>query len=273
MRAMIPSSPTPGWPAWAESLPPDEGEQVLATGGPWFMAYFATVMLSLVLLPTVVVPLLAVWFIWGRSGKFLLTSHRLIWKPNLGKTVIVPREALRTLEISIGTRFRSVRLRGAQKISMPLLWKYKQLWGGLVLLQHWTPPAATTSTAAFQVGSAWLVSGLHVQPGAVVIQPNAVRFFPAESSANVASETGAALAGLALGVMHRTHRAHFPVEAALMLVARAKAVEPELDTLSHILRGETWQGPPTAQKPAGAGRTRMTYQQGSRKLTFMMPAT
>jgi hypothetical protein len=270
---MTAPSQTPTWPAWAKPLPPEEGEHVLATGGTYFMAHFLAFMVSVTLLPTIVIPLLAIWFFWGRSGKFLLTSHRLIWKPNLGKEVIIPREALRTLDISIGPRFRSVRLHGAQKVSMPMLWKYKELWGGLVLLQHWTPPVATTSTSAFQVGAGWLVSGMHAQPGAVAILGNAIRFFPAEPSANVASETGVALAGLALGVMYRTHRAHIPVEAALSLVAKAPAAESELDTLDRLLRGETWQGPPTGQEPAGSGRTRMTYHQGKRRLTFVIPTT
>ncbi|NTX35902.1 hypothetical protein HUA78_15750 [Myxococcus sp. CA033] len=263
--------PTSDWPTWAKAFPPQEGEHVLATGGPWFMAYFLAFMVSLTLLPTVVFPLLGIWFFWGRSGKFLLTSHRLIWKPNLGKAVIVPRDALRSLDVDVGPRLRSVQLRGERKVSMPLLWKYKQLWGGLALLQQWKPPAPTSSTPALKVASAWLVSGMELQPGAVVIESNGVRFFPAEPRANVASEAGAALVGLALGVTRRTHRAQVPVEAALSLVARAEAVEPELDALGLILRSELWQGPPVAQGNAGAGRTRMTYQQGKRKLTFVVP--
>jgi hypothetical protein len=259
------------WPSWAKNFPPEEGEHVLESGGPWFMAYFLAFMVALTLLPTVVFPLLGIWFFWGRSGKFLLTSHRLIWRPNLGKAVIVPREELRTLDVDIGPRLRSVSLRGARKVSMPLLWKYKQLWGGLALLQRWTPPASTSSTPALRVVSAWLVSGFQLQPGAVVIQPDGVRFYPAESTANVAAEAGAALTGLVLGVTRRTHRARFPVEAALSLIARTEAVEPELDALGRLLRAELWQGPPTAQGPAGTGRTRMTYQQGNRKLTFVMP--
>ncbi|MCY1023850.1 hypothetical protein [Pyxidicoccus sp. MSG2] len=41
--------------------------------------------------------------------------------------------------------------------------------------------------------------------------------------------------------------------------------------LDRLLRAELWQGPPTAQGPTGAGRTRMTNQQDNRKLTFVMP--
>ncbi|QSQ15745.1 hypothetical protein [Myxococcus landrumensis] len=266
-----PSHPA-GWPQWAQAIPPEPDEHVFETGGTYVLAYLFALLFSLPLLITIVVPLVAIWFFWGRSGRFLLTSHRLIWNPHMGKKVIIPREALRGLEIDVGTRMRSVSLRGAQKLTMPLLWRYKKLWGGLLLLQRWQPPSTTSATAAFKVVAGWRVSGLQVQPGAVVILRDSVRFLPEEPSANVAVEGGAAMAGLMLGVTYRSHRAQLPVVSALAQVARAQEPQSELDSLQRLVSGETWQGPPAKQGPAGKGRTRVTYQEGPRKLTFVVPA-
>lgn len=265
----MPSQSHPSdWPKWAQSIPSESGEFVLELGGTHVMAYYFTFLFSLACSPTYVGPLLIIWFFWGRSGRFLLTSHRLIWNPHIGKKVIIPRAELRDLKIHIGTRLKTVKLRGARKLTMPFQWCFKELWGGLLLLQRWQPPAATASSPAFNIYSGELVSGARYQRGSVAVLGSTAHFLPDEPMANVAAQAGAAMAGLVLGVTYRTHRAQLPIFQALRLVARARPFQSELETLQRVVGGETLQGPPTKKGPAGKGRTRMTYEQGERQISF-----
>src|SRR5206468_2514575 len=71
-----------------------------------------------------------------RSGTYWLTTHRLHWKPYLGKAVALWPEDLDRNQGRVYALTSSLWLGGPQPVSLRYIRGLERLWGGLLLLKE-----------------------------------------------------------------------------------------------------------------------------------------
>ena len=127
-----------------------------------------------------------------RTGRYWLTTQRLIWKPRFGGLKEMRIEDIRTDDIS-GDKLKSklVVRSDQQKIALRYVSGMDRLWGGLVLLSRISPDALVLSGKGVADVSWWRggrSQGLRQQLGLVVLRPEYVAFLPTAAGKHMVTE-------------------------------------------------------------------------------------
>ena len=164
-------------------------------------------------------PLLVAGF-WPllRSGRYWLTTERLIWKPRIGRLRELALADVRTDEIVAKKLWASLRVRGRREsLSLRYIGGLERLWGGILLLAEMDAdglPATGKGVADVAWWRAHRGKGLSGQPGLVVLRPGYVAFLPTGASKNLGREFFKESVGKAISdALGRKEK--FPAEAEL----------------------------------------------------------
>lgn len=79
---------------------------------------------------------------WLLSGRYWLTTRRVIWQPHLGRVVELPLDAIQPHAIRAFAWTQGLQVRGERAVILRFVQGLSQLWGGILLLQ--TPGLAHT---------------------------------------------------------------------------------------------------------------------------------
>lgn len=167
---------------------------------------------------------------WLLSGRYWLTTRRLIWRPNLGRAAQLPLFALEPAAIRAFAWTQTLQVRGERTVRVRFARGLAQLWGGLLLLQTpglaralEEPSAAAPDTPVALIPHASCTSAPG-RLGMVVLTGDFVAFIPAalrDDSAEIAVEAVFSL--LPYGAP-RAIRPELPLETVL---TRLAALSPE----------------------------------------------
>jgi len=173
---------------------------------------------------------------WLLSGRYWLTTRRLIWRPNLGHAMQVPLDALQSAAIRAFAWTQTLQVRGEQTVRVRCAAGLAQLWGGLLLLQTpgvaralEEPPASEgTSAAAPAVPLALLphaaCTSAPGRSGLAVLTRDLVAFIPAELRDDSVEIVVEAVFSLLPYSAPRAIRPELPLETVL---TRLAALPPE----------------------------------------------
>lgn len=124
---------------------------------------------------------------WLLSGRYWLTTRRLIWRPHLGRARQVPLDALQSAAIRAFAWTQTLQVRGEQTVRVRFTAGLAQLWGGLLLLQTpgvaralEEPPAAEGPAASVVLIPHATCTSAPGRSGMAVLAGDFVAFIPAE---------------------------------------------------------------------------------------------
>jgi hypothetical protein len=140
--------------------------------------------ISLLLLTTAAWPLL-------RSGRYWLTTRKLVWKPRLGSLVTLDLADARTDGIRAGLFGRALRVPGRPTVTVRYVRGIDRLWGGIALLAD-ADDLKLSPVGAGVTDVAWWTAarrkGAGYQLGVAVLRPDYIAFLPTGESKNLAGE-------------------------------------------------------------------------------------
>lgn len=167
---------------------------------------------------------------WLASGRYCLTTHRLFWKPRLGRGYAVPVEWLRHCDIRIGVISSALKLRGPVQLTMRCISKLERLWGAATLMQNIDPAALRGGQEPLRdvvvcPGGAVTTSlNAATLTGTVVMRGDYVALLPyrpGQTLLGTLGRIGGHLAGAAVGVHRYRVERILPFDQFVMLAARS----------------------------------------------------
>lgn len=185
---------------------------------------------------------------WLLSGTYWLTTRRVIWKPRVGKAAGLPLSEIDLKHIRAGAVTHTLRLHGAQRLTLRFIHKIEQVWGGILLLR--TPGIADAveraarepAETACLVWTATWTQGVNFKYGQAVLRRNDLAFIPWQPKFNawvqLAKQATYAIFSLAAPVQPRLPLE--PVFAHLIHLSEA-ALDPVIDTLVQSHDGTRWE--------------------------------
>lgn len=230
----------PGLPF--ELLP---GERVMLRGGfggaaAWGWTCTATPLLVLLLFPLAVVtgllaatngnpaglvcaavlaPPLLLAGLWPhlRTGRYWLTTQRLLWKPRFGRKREARLRDVDPADVSGGRLTSSLRVADRRdRFTVRYVSGAARLWGGVLVLGDLAaedrPAGRGVADVVWWRGAR--KTGLRQQPGLVVLRPGYVAFLPTGDSQHIGAELVGAAVGEAVAKAFRRTR-NFPAGAEL----------------------------------------------------------
>jgi hypothetical protein len=165
--------------------------------------------------------LLASWP-WLRSGRYWLTTQRLVWKPRLGRIQVLSLAEIPADRVSAGPITSTVRIRGRRPMALRYVGGAERLWGGILLLTQaggYDLPPEGAGMAELAWWRGYRVGGLSSQAGVVILRPEYVAFLPSQESKNLLAMAATEMASSAVGLQRVTIEASYPFDVLLGVLA------------------------------------------------------
>lgn len=167
---------------------------------------------------------------WLLSGRYWLTTRRLIWRPRLGRAAQLPLASLRPAAIRAFAWTQTLQVRGERTLRVRFARGLAHLWGGLRLLQTpglaralEAPPAAAPEAPVALIPHATCTSAPG-RTGMIVLTGDFVAFIPATLRDDSAEVVVEAVFSLLPYSAPRAIRPELPLETVL---TRLAALPPE----------------------------------------------
>ena len=182
------------------------------------------------------------------SGRYWVTTQRLLWKPWLGGGKELEHADLKACKLDVSPTTKSLTVRGPTRMSLRCITKVDRLWGALTIFQN-------HGTLRFDHGGEpvsdfiWAkghwAQGTSSQVGFVLVRPGFVAFLPSQAKVGLASLMGDIAKGLAMsgaGVYEFRVTAKMPFELFLPLFARSKPdrFDRNIQGLAKYYGGLVW---------------------------------
>jgi hypothetical protein len=176
---------------------------------------------ALVFLPIVL--LVGLWP-WLRSGRYWLTTRRLVWAPYLGK-----RQSMSASEVAdsaigpplLGVMTSSLRVRCVRCLTLRYISGLERLWGALWILDEFARLDLKPEHAGFEDAAclpATRQKGLSVVEGFLVLRPAYVAFLPSGSATHLGRRVAWDVAWMLVGVTWTEARAKPPFDLLVPLL-------------------------------------------------------
>jgi hypothetical protein len=257
------------------------GEQVLLSGGTWPL--FTLMLIAMLAMFFLIFPLVIALFLILRTGRYWLTTERLIWKPRGRKLREVALEEITPARLKVLVKTRTLVVHAPSgRFSMWGVSNLPRLWGGLILfsglpvrrLAGTKPtPGAEASAAAPLVVPAAYSEKWSVRYGFAVPIPGQVLYFPS-SPATKASQVGLDAGLLLVGLATVRLKAELPWDVWIPIVVE-KLTQDRIGMLQEVaskMGGSSWAaGSAKFEWQGRAGGTRVKLKREKEKLSLSFP--
>ncbi|MBI5497452.1 MAG: hypothetical protein HY904_20745 [Deltaproteobacteria bacterium] len=220
-----------------------------------------------------IVPAILAVFLVSRTGRYWLTTERLLWKPRLRGLQQMALKDLDLSNIGIRVRTRTLIARGkGRTISMWAIQRIEELWGGLLLFTALPLPPSTGDhwESVPVVCTAYCSEGWNSQPGFAVLGSDRVVFLPRTPMTSAGHLVGN-IALAMVGVMRSSLKASLPWPRWIEWAASAlgSAFVQTLEDAAARTGGATWDSAVTGS-PVGrkAKDTSVMLTRGKQTMTI-----
>jgi hypothetical protein len=182
------------------------------------------------------------------SGRYWLTTQRLLWKPWLGRSRALDHAQLKESKVDVSAFTHSLYISGPVRMKLDCIQKLERLWGAVTIFQNhgalkFDRDVSPVADLMWWKGNR--VEGFSSQPGVTVLRPRFVVFLPTRPTiglGSVALDVATGLAKAAVGIHEIRVAGSMPFELLLPLFAQSQPdrFDRNIQSLARFYGGPVW---------------------------------